>query len=106
MNNVPLAVLPLELFSSAIVAPCGSENVHPCGVTVYQDGHLVEVGAAGAQLRPTASTARRGSLIVVRFFDENNHAFEVNLQFHKGATYIGRTTCVPLFSPPVGLWRD
>lgn len=87
---------------------CGGDQVHPEQVAVEQSltrsvvtRELMTVVAGGAP------SGRRGSLIALRFWCEQGHAFEYQYAFHKGQLLCELTSWpLPSGEPPKELWRD
>jgi len=99
-----LSELPTEEFNAFLKAPCGSRSVHLVGVDVLQGDHVTEVRRETKMRR--AENPGRGSVLIVRFYDEDGHTFHVTARFHKGAVYVDRSECVPYPDMPDELWRD
>jgi len=100
-----LAALPTELLVAVGVSPCGSPQVHLAGVDVLQEDYSVQVARDQTTLK-RKDNGWRGSRVVMKFFDEENHYFEVTFQFQKGATYVARSGCSPFEEPPTEFWRS
>lgn len=73
-----------EPYDDAIECPqCGFDYCHTGRVTIKNED---------SPSRP--SDQGRGSRIIIRMMCEQNHQFELHLQFHKGKTYIW-TVAIP-----------
>lgn len=104
-QDLLLGALPTELLAAIVVSPCGSTQVHLSGVEVLQEDYVLQVARNQTTLQ-RKDNGWRGSRLVVKCFDEENHYFEITLQFSKGTTYISRSGCSPFVEPPEELWRS
>jgi hypothetical protein len=104
-TNLDLAPLPTELLAAVVVSPCGPGQVHLVGVDVLQEDYSVQVAREQTTLK-RRDNGWRGSCVVMTFFDDENHYFEVTFQFQKGVTYVARSGCSPFAEPPTELWRS
>jgi hypothetical protein len=93
-----------EGFETLLIAPCGCSDIHLVGVDVLQGDHVIEIRRTTTQ--QPAQNQGRGSVAVLRFWDENGHTFDVGWRFHKGQVYVQRSECRPCEEPPSTLWRD
>jgi hypothetical protein len=104
-SNLLLGRLTTEILDSVVVAPCGCDQVHLVGVDVLQEDHVVQVARDETRMK-RRDNAWRGSRITLKFYDENSHYFTVDVQFHKGQSFVARSACSQFVEPPTELWRD
>jgi hypothetical protein len=104
-RNLLLNTIPTEMFDAVVVAPCGSDQVHVVGAEVLQEDYVVQV-ARGQTTLKRRDNGLRGSRVTLKFYDENNHYFTVDVQFYKGQTFVSRSGCSPFVEPPEELWRS
>jgi hypothetical protein len=97
-------VVPAEPFETVLQAPCGATYVHLVGVDVLQGDHVTQV--RDTTTRQRATNPGRGSVIVLHFWDEDGHTFDLAFRFHKGQVYVERSHCRPCPEMPPMLWRD
>lgn len=96
-------------FDGELCCPlCGHEYVHPERVSVEQ-GHsrTVVTGETTEISTSSRSLSHRGSLINLRFWCEQGHSFQYDLEFHKGNVQ-ARLSAARRTGPfqPAELWRD
>lgn len=91
---------------------CGDIFVHPVGVECSSPGRAnghIAIDRRGVAIDPDQPPIGRGVAIRLRFIGECGHAFNYDLQFHKGNTFVTRSMAdLPrdVNSWPETIWRD
>lgn len=109
--DVPLRFIVKELerqYAGLCCPVCGSEFVHPLGVTVEQGRTRTEITGAGTTVVPThRDGGSRGSHIELAFACEESHEFRYAFDFHKGSTLLQLSAqSFDAGQPTNELWRN
>jgi len=96
-----------------LICPACKENlVHPTAVECHSPGTAkghVRIDCKGIHLDPDQAPYGRGVVITLEFFCECGHAFEYEMCFHKGSTFVKRRMRVlpnNVEKWPATIWRD
>lgn len=84
---------------------CGHNYIHPGMVETNAGGSITCVTNGGTTMRQGAAVGR-GVLIELCFTCENDHAFAVELHFHKGATLLRVRVLDAAADMHATIWRD
>ena len=102
-----------EPFDPMLICPACKEGlVHPTAVECRSPGTAnghVRIDSKGVHLDPGQAPSGRGVAITLGFFCECGHAFEYELHFHKGSTFVKRRMRVlpnDMERWPTTIWRD
>ena len=102
-----------EPFDPMLICPaCKESLVHPTAVECRSPGTAnghVRIDCKGIHLDPGQPPSGRGVAITLEFFCECGHAFEYELHFHKGSTFVKRRMRVlpnEMERWPTTIWRD
>ena len=97
----------------ALACPiCGHSTVHPVGLECRSPGTgkgQVLIDCNGIHLDPQQEPIGRGVMITLSFACEAGHAFEYELHFHEGSTFLCRRMQDLPNDPekwPETIWRD
>lgn len=92
-------------YSGIVVCPCGETYVHIESVEVNRNGNVAYTSDRGTRTHNNGEKTRRGSRTSMVFNCESGCRFVLEIQFHKGNTYVAVRLMQPKGNPG-DLWRD